>query len=233
MKKIKICGIRREEDISFVNRENVDYAGFVFADSKRQVTVRRAEQLRSLLKESVLPVGVFVNEPAENIISLVKGGVISVIQLHGDETEEMIQNLKEKVSVPVVKAVRVQNENQIKNADKLACDYLLLDAYRKNVYGGTGSPFSWDMIPNGLEHPYFLAGGLSPDNINMALSVNCYGYDISGGVETDGVKDPEKIKKIVMAVRNSNNQKTAIKEQWQSENENQKQHLGTIVTREK
>jgi phosphoribosylanthranilate isomerase len=205
MKKVKICGIRREEDIEYINQEKPDYIGFVFADSRRKVSVRQAERLRSLLKDSILPVGVFVNEPAENILSYVKNGIISIIQLHGDETEDTICFIKERVSVPVIKAIRVQNTDQIRNADKLSCDYLLLDAYQKGVYGGTGKAFAWNRIPDHLKHPYFLAGGLNSDNIGQALSTNCYGVDISGGAETNGVKDPVKIKKIMSVIKNHTN----------------------------
>lgn len=201
MKKIKICGLRREEDIHYVNQEVPDYIGFVFAKSKRQITIKQAGELRSMLKEAIIPVGVFVNEPIDNILHAVKCGAISMIQLHGDETEQTIRSLKQNTDIPIVKAIRVQSRDDIRLADELPCDYLLLDTYQTGAYGGTGKMFSWELIPDRLSHPYFLAGGLNENNIRLANSLACYGFDVSGGVETDGSKDYEKIKSVISAVR--------------------------------
>lgn len=197
MKKIKICGLRRSEDIEYVNQCLPDYIGFIFANTRRNVTEEQARHLKKRLSPGISAVGVFVNEKNETIIRLVKQGIIDAIQLHGDETEETICLLKRKTDVPVIKAVRVRETEDILAADRLSCDFLLLDTYRKGVYGGTGEAFSWDKIPNNICHPFFLAGGLTLENLSKALSVPAYGYDISGGVETAGVKDFEKIKQIM------------------------------------
>ena len=201
MAKIKICGLRREEDIAFVNEYRPDFIGFVFAPSKRQVTREKAVSLKRQLRNDIIALGVFVNQPPEEIVSCVEQGAIDWIQLHGDESEDMIRKLKERLSVPILKAVRVKKEEDIREADKLSCDYLLLDAFSSSAYGGTGQRFSWDMIPKDIRHPYFLAGGIDSANIREALKTDCYAVDVSGGAETRGYKDKKKIEQLVKAVR--------------------------------
>lgn len=200
-KKIKICGLRRKEDITYVNECLPDYIGFVFAPSRRQITKEQAMDLKQMLNPKIKAVGVFVNEKPEVILDLVKSGVIDVIQLHGDESENDICKLKKDTKSPIIKAVRVKNSDDIWRADTLSCDYLLFDSYQKGSYGGTGMSFSWEIIPDDLKHPYFLAGGLNESNIEQALRIPAFGYDISGGVETEGVKDYKKIKKIMSMIR--------------------------------
>lgn len=205
--KIKICGIRRKEDIAYVNEAGPDYIGFVFADTRRKVTPEQAGRLRDSLDSGIKAVGVYVNAPVGQVADCVRAGSIDAVQLHGDETEEYIQRLREELEkvgkvVPVIKAVRVRSREDILAADRLSCDGLLLDTYSAIRYGGTGRTFSWDVIPEKLAHPYFLAGGLDAGNVRAALgSTGCAGVDVSGGVETEGVKDPEKIKEFVRIVR--------------------------------
>mgnify|MGYP000590309005 FL=1 len=174
MTRIKICGLKRPEDVDYVNQYLPDYAGFVFAGSKRKVTDEQAEELSRKLDERIIPVGVFVNEPAEHIVSLVKKGIIRLVQLHGDEDEAYILKLKEllketenaiygseetgekaseqnrKETIKIIKAVRVQSRKQILEAAKLSCDYLLLDTWQKDVYGGCGKQFDKALIPSEL-----------------------------------------------------------------------------------
>ncbi|MCI9418730.1 MAG: phosphoribosylanthranilate isomerase [Eubacterium sp.] len=200
--KIKICGIRREEDVRFLNKSMPDYAGFVYAPSRRNVTPEQALFLRRRLDRRIQVFGVFVNAPAEFICERVKEGSIDAVQLHGDESEQDILELKRQVMVPVIKAVRVREAADIWLADQLPCDFLLLDTFSSAGYGGTGKTFAWQMIPEGLEHPFFLAGGLDEHNIRQALEqAGCYGVDVSGGVETGGVKDGQKIRRLVEIVR--------------------------------
>ena len=200
--KIKICGIRREEDVRFLNKSMPDYAGFVYAPSRRNVTPEQALFLRRRLDRRIQVLGVFVNAPAEFICERVKEGSIDAVQLHGDESEQDILELKRQVMVPVIKAVRVREAADIWLADQLPCDFLLLDTFSSAGYGGTGKTFAWQMIPEGLEHPFFLAGGLDEHNIRQALEqAGCYGVDVSGGVETGGVKDGQKIRRLVEIVR--------------------------------
>lgn len=200
--KVKICGIRRREDVGYLNEILPDFAGFIFADTRRRVTPEQAWQLRQQMDRQIQVFGVFVNAPVEEVCGRVRDGSIDAVQLHGDETEEYIQKLRRMVDVPVIKAVRARKTADILTADTLSCDYLLLDTYSATQYGGTGKTFAWDIIPEKLKHPYFLAGGLNESNIREALDrVPCFGVDVSGGVETDGIKDEKKMKTIVNIVR--------------------------------
>jgi len=208
MTKIKICGISRIKDIRIINHVLPDYIGFVFAKSKRAVSLAEAVTLKRLLNPAVETVGVFVNEDKSKIIQLCKLNIIDAVQLHGCEDENYIMELKIKTGVPIIKAVRVRSAMDILNAEKLPCDYLLLDAYKENKYGGTGRAFDWSLIPKKKERkkPIFLAGGINRENLYDAITnVEPYCIDISSGVETDGKKDPDKITEIVRLLRNYNN----------------------------
>ena len=201
MKKVKICGLRRPEDIQMVNRLKPDYAGFVFAASSRQVTISQAEKLSGLLDSDICPVGVFVNEDPEIVAKIAESGIIRLIQLHGEEDAEYIQELKKKAGRLVMKAVRVKDTEAILEAEQLPCDYLLLDTYVKGQYGGSGQGFDRSLIPE-LKKPYLLAGGLNPDNVAQALKeCRAFGADVSSAVETEGYKDEKKIQAFLDAVR--------------------------------
>ena len=201
MSLVKICGLKRECDIDYVNRHKPDFAGFVFSKSKRQITPQQAEKLKVKLNSNIKVVGVFVNEPVEFILDLCNRNIIDIIQLHGDEDENYIVKLKELSDKPIIKAVRVQSTEQVLLAEKLDCDYLLLDAYSESEYGGSGKTFNWDIIPQ-LKKPFFLAGGLNSENVAMAIKqVNPYCVDLSSSVETGGYKDKNKLKIIIEEVR--------------------------------
>ncbi len=206
MAKIKICGICRPEDIKAINQVLPDYIGFVFAESKRKISLDDAVNLKKLLNPAVKTVGVFVNENINRLIELCDLKVIDIVQLHGDENESYILELKNKIRNPIIKAVRVRSQQDIKAAEDLPCDYLLLDSYKDNAYGGTGKTFDWSLIPKKSERkkPIFLAGGINRDNLSDALSAEPYCIDVSSGVETDGKKDPEKIKDTVNLLRKQN-----------------------------
>lgn len=206
MSKIKICGLSRPEDILAVNEYLPDYIGFVFSKSRRRVTAEQAHRLKEKLSPKIEAAGVFVNEPVSFIAGLVEKGIIDLVQLHGDEDEAYIQSLKQELSCPIIKAVRVQSKEQIIEAQRLPCDYLLYDTYSKNAYGGTGDRFSWDMIPKDMSMPFFLSGGINESNAPQAVKeVRPYCIDVSSGVETDGGKDKEKIKQIINIVRGAGN----------------------------
>ena len=198
--KIKICGLTRPEDIAAVNAAMPDYIGFVFADSRRRVTPEDAAELKKKLDPGIKAVGVFVNADPSEIVHLCKSGVIDVVQLHGDEDADYIAALKRDVDCPIIKAIRVQSAQQLKAADSLPCDYLLLDTYHKNAYGGTGTAFDYTLIPP-LNKPFFIAGGINADNINDAASVKPFCLDVSSGAETNGGKDAMKISQIVTIAR--------------------------------
>jgi len=195
--KIKICGLSRLEDIESVNEALPDYVGFVFyKKSRRYVTHGWVEHARWRLDKRVKSVGVFVNDAFGSIISLALHNEIDAVQLHGDEDAEYIKTLRSKIggNIPIIKAVMPHlNPSYPNNAD-----YLLFDGGK-----GAGKTFDWGLIPS-QNKPFFLAGGINLENIAEAAKQNPYCIDVSGGAETDGVKDREKIIKLTEIVRNYN-----------------------------
>ncbi len=202
MTKIKICGLKRIEDVDYVNEFMPDYAGFVFAGKKRKIDKELASKLKEHMNPKIKVVGVFVDEPIENVTDLVISDIIDIVQLHGDEDKDYIEQLRKKVDVPIIKAVRVQSAQDIIDAKELKADYLLLDSYSSTHPGGTGLGFDKSLIPKDLDN-YFLAGGLGPDNLKDSIvRYSPYAVDLSSSVETDGFKDREKIKEVIEIVRN-------------------------------
>ena len=196
MTRIKICGLFRPCDAEYVNQAMPDYAGFVFFEkSHRKVTMQQAAQLREKIHSSIPVAGVFVNAPREQILSLCRAGVIQIVQLHGDESEEYIGGLKALLpGVPIWRAFRVRAPEDLTAAQQSTADLILLD----NGYG-TGEPFDWSLI-SGITRPFVLAGGLTPQNIPQAIARFApYAVDISSGVETERQKDREKILAAVAA----------------------------------
>ena len=201
MPKIKICGLKRPEDIIAVNTALPDYIGFVFAPGrKRTITLDKGESLRSVLSDKIKAVGVFMGNSSEEIITAAGRGIIDLIQLH-EYTPGFVSGLKKYVSIPVITAVSVRSTMDIINADKtMPSDYLLLDNFKPGITGGTGEFFNWEMIPE-LSKPFFLAGGINADNIRSSMKYGAYCIDISSGAETDGYKDEKKIKELVRIIR--------------------------------
>lgn len=198
MTKIKICGLRRPEDILMANIYRPDYVGFVFAKSRRQVTKEEAASLKQMLLPEILAVGVFVNAPSEEILELVREGVIDGIQLHGQETEEEIRYLKVRTSVPVIKAFSVVSQEDLQKCEASSADYVLLDSGA----GGTGETFDHKLLERGIRKPFFLAGGMGSDNVREAIrNYHPYAVDVSSKVETDGYKDEEKVRTFIRRVR--------------------------------
>ncbi len=198
--KIKLCGLTREADILAVNEIGPDYVGFVFAPSRRQVTPARAAALKALLRPDIPAVGVFVNQEAD-IYPLAEAGVIEAVQLHGDETAEEIARVRARTGLPVIRAVSVRTGADIAAAQSLPCDFLLLDTYQKDQRGGSGITFDWSLIPSGGK-PFFLAGGLTIENLPRAARTGAYCLDVSSGGETDGKKDPAKMEALVRLAHN-------------------------------
>ncbi len=199
MVKIKICGLSRLEDIDAVNICKPDYIGFVFAKSRRQISIDKAKELKQALSEDIKAVGVFVNEDNEKIIELLNQNVVDIAQLHGNESENDIIEIKAATGKQVIKAVSVESETDILEWNNSTADFLLLD----NGGGGTGKSFDWANIPE-FGKPYFLAGGICADNIDEAVKKCPYAIDLSGGAETNGFKDAEKIEYLVKRVRANN-----------------------------
>lgn len=203
MVRIKICGMRRPEDIQYVNRSRPDYAGFILSKGfKRTVDGKTFSALRKQLDKEIKAVGVFVNEPVENVISF--GKSLDVIQLHGGEDEEYILELRKSFHGEIWKAVRAKASEDIERAAALSCDRLLIDSYVKGVVGGTGRAADLDIIKAAhFSKDFFLAGGLDGGNVLSAIDkVSPFGVDLSSSVETDGYKDENKIKDIISIIKN-------------------------------
>ena len=211
MVKLKICGMRRSEDIEMANRYKPDYIGFVFADSPRKVSYGQAKELSSLLSDDIVPVGVFVNEHMKLIVDLFKDGIIEMAQLHGDEDEKYIRNLKDKSieetgkQIPVINAIEIKDgadyDDELLKWRDSASDYFILDSGK-----GSGKTFDWSLLDKEsefFENSIFLAGGLNSENLALAIEeFNPFAVDLSSSVETEGFKDEEKIKKIIEIMEN-------------------------------
>jgi len=225
--KIKICGLFRKQDIDYVNEAKPDYAGFVFAESKRRVSGVLAAALRQRLSDDIIPVGVFVNAPIDAIVALYHDRVISIAQLHGEENDEYITQLKKSSAVDgnkpiaVIKTIQIHEKPGAATArskgnkasfprlptldsrlPSSSADYYLIDSG-----AGSGKTFNWELLNspgmNALKtaKPWFLAGGIGLDNIEQALSFTPYALDVSSGAETDGIKDRKKIVQLISVVR--------------------------------
>lgn len=211
--QIKICGLKRNEDVDYVNQTKPDCVGFVFAGAKRKIDFDTAKMLREKLDPSIPSVGVFVNAKIEFVVQLLEEGVIQIVQLHGDEDANYIQNLRHELeksvitykNITIIKAIRVKSLEEVLEAEKMAVDYLLLDAFKEDEYGGSGKVFDHNLIPK-LKKPYFLAGGITAGNVvgildSLKRKDNLpYCVDVSSSVETDGLKDRAKIAQIVEVV---------------------------------
>ena len=199
MTKIKICGLTRTEDIDVVNEFMPDYIGFVFAKSRRQVSAEQAKELKNKLRPAIKAVGVFVNEKPENIAEIANQGIIDLIQIHGDEDAAYCAQLRKLTQAPIIKVVRVEREDDLAGIEEFDCDYYLFDTLSSKDYGGTGKTFDHSILYNkGIKKPFFVAGGLNQDNVAAVIEViKPFGVDASGGVETDGIKDANKIKEFI------------------------------------
>ena len=198
MAKIKICGLKRLEDIEIVNKYKPDYIGFVFADSKRKVSSDLACKMKKNLDSSIKSVGVFVDEDIDVIIKLYDEGIIDIAQLHGLENEEYIKKLKQKSNykLEIINAIEMSDEKDLLGYENSLADYLLLDSGK-----GSGKTFDWRLIRKDLKKEFFLAGGLNSKNISKAIEeFNPYAVDLSSSVETDGYKDELKIKEVMEEV---------------------------------
>lgn len=200
MVKVKICGLRRKEDIEYANELKPDYVGFVFAKSKRQIEVEQALDLISLLDKEIKTVGVFVNEPVENALKIAQTLNLDVLQFHGDETQDYIDNFK---NFTVWKAIRIKDKEDLEKTKEFKVNSFVFDTLTKNEYGGTGKTFNWKVLKGmELNVPIILAGGLNENNVEEAIKiVDPYAVDVSSGVETEGYKDFKKLKSFIEKVR--------------------------------
>lgn len=197
MTKIKICGIMRDEDCGYLNEFIPDYAGFIFAkSSRRYIAPQKALEFRGKLDRRIQTVGVFVDEDTDVICDIARSGAIDAVQLHGSETDGQVQRVKALTGMPVIKAYTIRTAADIENALASSADMLLLDNGC-----GTGESFDWDYLED-VDRLYMLAGGLTPENVEHAVRKYCpWCVDVSTGVETDGIKDCDKIRRFINAVR--------------------------------
>lgn len=196
--KIKFCGLSRNCDIETANALSPDYVGFVFVkNSRRCVSFAQAKELKALLAPGILTVGVFVNEDPRTVAAFLEAGVIDAAQLHGDEDTDYIRGLKSLTKAPLIKAFGLRSIHDLPAVERCPADLVLLDS----PGGGTGRLFDWQLLEN-IQRPYFLAGGLSAENVGKAIArLRPFGVDVSSGIETGGYKDREKMTAFAAAVR--------------------------------
>jgi phosphoribosylanthranilate isomerase len=207
--RIKICGLSRDDDIDYVNESRADFAGFVFAQSPRQISAPLAQYLRFRLADEITPVGVFVNAPIAFIAELYHNGIISIAQLHGNEDESYIAQLKKlsktnirQTVIPPIKVIKTvffgstSLNSQLKDMSNYV-DYFLIDSG-----AGSGKTFDWEKLGSvKFPKPWFLAGGINIENIEQAMALKPFAIDVSSGVETDGIKDRKKILELTETLR--------------------------------
>ena len=218
--KIKFCGISQEDTVPVLAETRPDHVGFIFAPSKRQVTVEQAKSITRSLQDSVHTtsgnkccsrVGVFVNETIPTLVEIAKAVPLSVVQLHGDETVAYIESLRIHLqeeqlgSIQIWKAVQVQKKEDIMQWEQAPIDGLVVDAYSKTTRGGTGQTVDWSLL-EGIRMPYYLAGGIGLHNVSRAIRrLQPYGLDMSSSLETNGQKDAKKIKSMAQIIETVTN----------------------------
>ncbi|MHA4258769.1 phosphoribosylanthranilate isomerase [Bacillus cereus] len=199
--KVKICGITDVETAKSACEYGADALGFVFAESKRKITPKRAKEIIQELPANVLKIGVFVNESVEVIRKIADECGLTHVQLHGDEDNYQIRRL----NIPSIKSLGITSESDMKNAQRYETDYILFDSPKEKFHGGNGKTFSWELLghmPKELRKKTILAGGLNALNIEEAIrTVRPYMVDVSSGVETEGKKDVEKIKQFIIKAK--------------------------------
>ena len=195
--QVKICGLSRLEDIHAVNTAKPDYCGFIlyFPKSRRNISTNTLRALRAELSDTVIPVGVFVDQPPQTIADLLAQNLISIAQLHGHEDETYLSALRRLTDQPIWQAFQIHGTQDILRAEQSTADLILLDAGQ-----GQGKAFPWDLL-NGICRPFALAGGITQENLPQAMQTGAQMLDISSGAETNGKKDFDKILSIVTTIR--------------------------------
>jgi phosphoribosylanthranilate isomerase len=198
--KVKICGIKDVKTAQLAVESGADAIGFVFAESKRKIPVDEAKRITAILPKQILKIGVFVNETKEVLERTFEEVGLTHLQLHGDESPEFCKSIR----YPVIKAIRVMSEEDLKNIQQYECDYILFDSPHGKYRGGNGTTFDWNLLQdrNIQNEKLILAGGLNIENVTDALElVNPVMVDVSSGVETEGIKDFLKIKQFIQKVK--------------------------------
>ena len=198
MTKIKLCGLTRLLDVQAANELLPEFIGFVFAPkSRRYVSPRLASTLKNNLSPKIQAVGVFVDETVERVAELLNDGVIDLAQLHGSEDDLYVERLRTLTNKPIVKAFSIKTNEDVTKASSSNADFLLLDSKS----GGSGTEFDWELIKD-FKRSYFLAGGLTPNNVARALELlHPFAVDVSSGIETNGIKDITKMTQFIATVR--------------------------------
>jgi phosphoribosylanthranilate isomerase len=199
--KVKICGITNLADAEAAMDLGADLLGFNFyPKSPRYVAPDQAARIIGMLPGFIDLVGVFVNASYEQIQETIEKCQLSWVQLHGDEDPEFCRSLL-SLHVKTIKAIRVKDASDIKRSESYFTDAILLDAFHRNKYGGTGLSFDWNIVGH-IGKRVFLAGGINPDNAPAAIELGVYGVDVCSGVEAEpGKKDHEKMKKLFENIR--------------------------------
>ncbi|MBP5654039.1 MAG: phosphoribosylanthranilate isomerase [Clostridiales bacterium] len=198
MTKIKFCGLRREDDVRYAAMLNADFAGYIMSPKfQRYVSAFQVLEWKALLPFTTKTVGVFVDETLEYVTECAEEARLDLIQLHGTEDDGFITSVRQRTGLPVIKMIRPESEEDIKIARESSADYILLDS----GVGGTGKTFNW-FYAGRLDREYFLAGGLTPDNVGEAVRrLHPYAVDVSSGVENDGYKDFDRMNLFAKEVR--------------------------------
>ncbi|WP_075619545.1 phosphoribosylanthranilate isomerase [Paenisporosarcina indica] len=200
MTKVKICGLMEREHVLNAIESGADAIGFVFANSRRQVTVEQAKALATAVPNGILKIGVFVNETREEVERIAREVPLDMVQLHGDENQDYVRG----ISLPTIKALSITNEEDVQKASTYEVDYYLFDAPGDEFRGGSGNSFDWSLLQkvNIPINKVILAGGLNVNNISEAIHiVKPYMVDVSSGVETENRKDAGKIRAFINTVR--------------------------------
>ena len=193
MTKVKICGLSTKEAVETAVSAGADYIGFVFAPSKRQVTVEQAAELAKIIPTNVNKVGVFVSPSRADLLEAIEKVGLDLVQVHGQVADDLFEDLP----CGSIQAVQVDERGHVPNSQ---ADYLLFDA----PVAGSGQTFDWGQLDTTeLAQPFFIAGGLNEDNVEEAIQhFTPFAVDVSSGVETDGQKDHEKIRRFIERVKN-------------------------------
>ena len=206
--RIKICGLMSKADAELMNEVKPDYCGAVFAKTRHFLSDLDAFHIRASLTDSIPLVGVFVNEPIHHVIELVNNEIIQMIQLHGDEDDLYLEQLRLQTDVPVIRGIRTKRREDLMRADRQDIDFLLSDTYVKGVMGGSGVAMDISLIPEKLDHPLFIAGGLNAENLEERVrKFEPYAVDLSSSIEDGDHKSREKTLEVMDIINRLNRER--------------------------
>lgn len=200
---VKVCGMTNVADARAAAEAGADAVGFIFAESPRRVDAEEARRISIALPESVLKVGVFVNAPPEVVLRTASEAGLDMAQLHGDETPEVVAAIRSS-GLPVMKALRVRNADDLAGVERFEADLLLLDAYSQEARGGTGKRFDWGLAKSLKGRGNIVvSGGLAPENVREAVDFfEPYGVDASSSLEdAPGKKNEESVRRFIVAAK--------------------------------